>query len=204
MSKETDSKVVVVEFDKSSGKYTEELFGYLESERCRKLKKKTKAEEPPQLLHVISREEVESCNVKRLLAEFGLSLPAEELREMRGRVRFAIAGYDHAQEELCEIPTVRKFIRRASKYWGGWNFFASLETSWLSIIACCHAERMRVVKRAGASVFVTGVHGVDWISYYNDSLQNFAHYSFQADISLDDSTVYIKRVAENLGLGESE
>ena len=199
--KEDKNGTVVVEFHRSTGKYGDEFFEYLEAERMRKHKNSS---ELPTIFHVITKKEIENCNPQRLLRKFGLSLPARELRKIHGRVHFAIEGYDAAEEELCEIPAVRKFIRRSCTAWGGWHFFSSLETSWLRLIACCQVERLRVVKSAGCSLFMVGMDGTDWVSYYNDTLLTFAQFSFQAEIPLKQGIKYIKQLAEHLGLGPED
>jgi hypothetical protein len=78
MEKEEKTRVVV-EIPKSAGKYVDELFEYLESERNRGLHA---SQAPAEILHVISREEIEQGNINKLLRKFSLALAPDELREL--------------------------------------------------------------------------------------------------------------------------
>jgi hypothetical protein len=194
---EEKSIPVVIELNRASGKYASELLQHLEAERRRKLRKKAQS---PEVLYAITREEIENRDIKRLCRTFNLTLPPAELRNLRGRVRFAIRGYDEAEEELLEIAAVRRFVRHSCKFWDGWTYFCSLGTCWMRVVACCLIESVRVVRTASGPVVMVGVGGQDWLAYYNESLPAFACYSFRADPTLTAGTKYIQRVAKYLGL----
>jgi hypothetical protein len=80
------------------------------------------------ILHVISREEIKAKNVDRLLEFFGPHIGIDALRRIRGKVHFAISGYDDTAEELYQIEEVLDYFKIVNYLFPAWLFAASTES----------------------------------------------------------------------------
>lgn len=64
-------------------------------------------------VHMILRREIENFEVSRLLNVAAPSSSKSQFNMSRGKVIFAVAGYDDTEQELCEIGEVRRFFQVA-------------------------------------------------------------------------------------------
>jgi hypothetical protein len=101
------------------------------------------------IVHVTTRDEVESLDTSRFLATFGPKAGRKQLRRLRANVHFTVAGYDGTDAELYEIPEVRKFYRRIHRLQPAWPFFARLDCPCLFSVFLCLMPNFTVLRSGG-------------------------------------------------------
>jgi len=125
-------------------------------------------------LIVISRAEVEACDLTRFLGSCSPKHQDHRLAQLHGKVRFAIDGFDNEPEPLCTIPSVRRFYRLCHARWPCWSFFSDLESDCLAMIAACVVPNLSLVQRPHRKVEVTMLQP-DLISFFEDCLPAAAY-----------------------------
>ena len=94
--------------------------------------------EPPDLMVVISRDEVESRNTGPLLGSLRrLSESEADLHALRGSVDLSVHGYDDDNRELFEIPAVCDYFRLLATQFPYLFWFMSTESPTLRVVASC-------------------------------------------------------------------
>lgn len=125
-------------------------------------------------LIVISREEVEACDLTRFLGSCSPNHQDHRLAKLQGKVRFTIDGFDDEPEPLCTIPSVRNFYRLCHSRWPCWSFFSDLESDCLAMVAACVVPNLSLVQRPRRKVEVTMLQP-DLISFFEDCLPAAAY-----------------------------
>ena len=103
---------------------------------------------PIGIVHVISREEIESINLGGMLEFLGPHIDIKSLRRLRGKVHFAISGYDMEAKELYEIPEVRSFFEILHRTWPAWIYAASPASPSLLVIALATCPNLSILRTA--------------------------------------------------------
>lgn len=151
-----------------------------------------------QWLHVIRRNEIETCDIGNLTTTFGPKAPADFLKRHCGRVIFAIEGYDDEPEELFEIENVRTFLSHVTHACPFWTFFASTSVPFLQVVALAVCPRLNVVRIPG---MVAIQMNQDHFSIFFDTcLPATAWLHHKAGISPKDGHRQLQRVATYLGM----
>ncbi len=110
------------------------------------------------IVYQFSREKVECFDCSHFLGLYGVEhLPrGRRLRELMGRLSFAVEGYDDDPRELHSIPEVRAFYQRFKEQWPYWAFFCELTTEATRMMAlCCMPSLAAARHESSAHVAVT-------------------------------------------------
>ena len=83
----------------------------------------------------VTREEVETCDVTRILDIFLGFLQSP--REFYDSVEITVSGYDDDPRELWEIPEVKRWFETLDKAWPFAFFFMSTLGAGLRVLALC-------------------------------------------------------------------
>ena len=150
-------------------------------------------------LVVISREEVENCNLTRFLGSCSPKHQDHRLVQLHGKVRFTIDGFDDVPEPLCTIPSVRSFYRLCHERWPCWLFFADLQSDCLGMIAACVVPNLSLVQRPRRKVEVTMLQP-DLISFFESCLPAAAYLHSRLGIDKYAGAKLLQRVSYYLQL----
>ncbi|CAN5360464.1 hypothetical protein BH09VER1_BH09VER1_53200 [soil metagenome] len=150
-------------------------------------------------LVVISREEVENCDLTRFLGCCSPNHQDDRLAKLQGRVLFAIDGFDNEPEPLCTIPCVRNFYRLCHSRWPCWSFFGDLESDCLAMVAACVVPNLALVQRPRRKVEVTMLQP-DLISFFEDCLPAAAYLHSRLGIEKFVGAKLLQRVSYYLQL----
>lgn len=150
-------------------------------------------------LIVISREEVENCDLTRFLGSCSPKHQDHRLAQLHGKVRFTLDGFDDESEPLCTIPSVRKFYRLCHDRWPCWSFFADLDSDCLGMIAACIVPNLSLVQRPRRKVEVTMLQA-DLISFFESCLPAAAYLHSRLGIEKYAGAKLLQRVAYYLQL----
>ena len=150
-------------------------------------------------LLVISRKEVETCDLSRFLGSCSPKHQDHRLASLHGKVRFTIDGYDNDPEPLCAIPSVRNFYRLCHERWPCWSFFADLESECLGMIAACVVPNVSLVQRPRRKVEVTMLQP-DLITFFEFCLPAAAYLHSRLGIDKFDGMKLLQRVSYYLQL----
>ena len=149
-----------------------------------------------EIIYVTTRQEVESLDLSRFMANFGHHLPRRKIGQAHGRIIFTVHGYDQVDEEIYVIPEVRLFYAMAHESWPCWLYTACLASASLRVIALSIAANMWSKR--------TGNKCRNWIPehdlkiFYTESL-SAAHLMFyRAGISKKYATEHLKIAAKYL------
>lgn len=100
------------------------------------------------IVHVISREEIESGNVLSLSNSFHPKRPRKDLRNNAGRCIFSVQGYGEQADELYAIPQVREYFQFATKTWPHWLFSSCVFFPSAVVVALCCLKNLQVSQAA--------------------------------------------------------
>lgn len=134
------------------------------------------------VVYVITREEIESHDILRLLTTFGASNDPEDLRRLRGRVVYTVDGYDDTSESVCEIEEVRRYFRQIDRWWQGWTFFSDLESDCLAMVASCLLPHITVARHAAHATMEITARQEDLITFFENGLPLAAYLHTRAGI----------------------
>jgi len=151
-------------------------------------------------LMIICREEIECCEFSRLRYEFSLDQPAKKLASMLGRVTFAVSDYDDTEEELFEIPAVRKAFREVTLHYPCWLAFAALQTETTRVTAACAVSRMHVLKRTNQPFGLVWIPRDQLTRFFENALGLAATAHQCAGISPRAGRKLLEKAAKHLGL----
>jgi hypothetical protein len=98
-------------------------------------------------VYVIKRDEVESLDLARFLAAFGVYQKPSLLRHFQRKIFHVIDGYDHVDAPLFEIPEVRKFYAHVCDVWPSWIFTGSLHGPNLLVLVLCATPNLTVRRK---------------------------------------------------------
>jgi hypothetical protein len=150
-------------------------------------------------LIVISREEVETCDLTRFLGSCSPKHQDHRLAQLHGKVRFTLDGFDDESEPLCTIPSVRKFYRLCHDRWPCWSFFADLDSDCLGMIAACIVPNLSLVQRPRRKVEVTMLES-DLMSFFESCLPAAAYLHSRLGIDKHAGAKLLQRVYHYLQL----
>ena len=151
-----------------------------------------------EIVYVSSRKEVEGLDTSRFLANFGIHQSASRLRQIHGRIIYTIHGYDESDEEVYEIPEVRRFYAAVHNTWPCWLYTACLASPSLKVVALSIVKNMSI-KRSGSDCRVR-IPGPDLKKFYLDSLPTAGLMFCHAGVSRQNGSRYLISVANHLGL----
>jgi|GEM_PF-852211 len=151
-----------------------------------------------EIVYVTTREEVESLDLTRFMANFGIHQPKSKLCQLRGRIIFTIHGYDETEAEIYEIPEVRRFYGAVHAVWPCWLFTACLPSASLKVIALSVVANMSIVRSGNECR--TRIPGHDIKEFFLESLPAAGLLFARAGISTQHGGYYLKCVANHLGL----
>jgi len=148
-----------------------------------------------EIVYVTTRQEVESLDLSRFMANFGHHLPRRKIGQAHGRVIYTVHGYDE-DDEIYAIPEVRLFYAMAHESWPCWLYTACLASASLHVIALSIVSNMWS-KRSGNECRIW-IPERDLKIFYTESL-SAAHLMFyRAGISKKYATEYLKIAAKYL------
>ena len=150
-------------------------------------------------LIVISREEVESCDLTRFLGSCSPKHQDHRLTKLQGKVLFTVDGFDDEPVPLCTIPSVRNFYRLCHSRWPCWSFFGDLESDCLAMVAACVVPNLALLQRPRRKVEVTMLQP-DLISFFEDCLPAAAYLHSRLNIDKFAGTELLQRVSYYLQL----
>jgi len=152
-------------------------------------------------VHVITRNEIENFELSRLLNVAAPDSLKSQLNISRGKVIFAVAGYDDTAQELCEIHEVRRFFRVAHSVWPHWLFSCSIESPCLMNIALCVCPRVRIIRRGGHVTVYVADDGMS--GFFHSALPATAWLHSRSGISRQAGIKQLKSVARYLEISEA-
>jgi hypothetical protein len=93
------------------------------------------------MIYIIMKEEIENCDVKRLVHDLRPDDDNPIFTSGPGRVIFMVDGFDEDPRELMMIPEFRKFIKKADQARPCWMYFARPESKWLLYMLAVTGEK---------------------------------------------------------------
>jgi hypothetical protein len=156
--------------------------------------------EPHSKLYVITRDEVESLDVSRILKDFSPENSKRNLRGFCAQWHFVVAGYDEEPEELYEIPAVRLFLSTVTTVWPAWPFGASTSSLALWAVALSVIPSLEVQKANGEVQICFDNSQI--VSLFNHCLPAFTLLSKKAGLSKHKGFKNLQRVATYLGIAD--
>ncbi len=103
---------------------------------------------PRGLVYLATRTEVEAGDITRLAASYGHPASRRRISHIHGRTSFTIAGYEHDDRELFEIPEVRRFYALTFRSCPVLLHAADLRNECLRIAVLCVISNLTVIRRA--------------------------------------------------------
>jgi hypothetical protein len=95
-------------------------------------------EDPNPLVVIVSRQDVERCDVALTLSVLAPLLESVSvIRSFEERVEIAFHGYDSNPSELYELVEVRAFVYKLDEQFPYWLFFLTKEGTGLQALAWC-------------------------------------------------------------------
>jgi len=152
-------------------------------------------------VHVISRREIENFDISRLLNVAAPGCSKIQLNDSRGKVIFAVAGYDDTEQELCEIGEVRRFFQLAHSMWPHWLYTCSTESHCLMSIALCVCPKVTTIRHGNSLAVYVGDDGLT--GFFHSSLSAAAWLHSRAGISRQAGVRQLKSVARYLEISET-
>lgn len=156
-----------------------------------------KSQNKNSIVFITSREEIESCDITRFLGTFSPKQLDHHLQELRGNVRFTVAGYDDEPEPLFAIAEVRQFYSLCHSRWPCWTFFADLRSDCLATVAACVAPNLVSVKRPRRKVDVF-MRQPELISFFEHCLPAAAYLHSRVKIDKFTGAKLLQRVSDYL------
>jgi hypothetical protein len=153
-----------------------------------------------EIIYVTTRQEVERLDLGRFLANFGLNQSKRKLRQVRGRIIYTVHGYEENEEEIYEIPEVRRFYSLIHQVWPCWLYTACLASPSLLVIALSVVGNMSVA-RSGNECRIR-IPGPDLKKFFLESLPPVALLNHKAGISREFGIQYLQSVASHLKVSE--
>lgn len=101
------------------------------------------------ILHLVTRQEIETGDVTRIATGFGPRIPGDRLEYLEGRTSLVISGYDQDERELYEIPEVRGYLIDAFRRCPALIHSADLRNDCFRIAIFCVLPNLIVVRRQG-------------------------------------------------------
>jgi len=136
---------------------------------------------PPLIIHALSREQIESGNIKSIVDGYGPDADPEALRKSFGRCIFTALGYEAEEEELYLMPEVRRYFHRVNETCPHWLFTSALSFPNVLLMAFCSFRELAVVRTA-ACVQVT--YETTWMEmFFNACLPTTERLNRRAGIS---------------------
>lgn len=90
--------------------------------------------EPVVLILMISRENIESCNIASTMERLHvLTDTHDSAHRFRDSLIFQVLGYDHDRRGLAEIPEVRAYFARLAHEWPHWLWFLHREVGMIAL-----------------------------------------------------------------------
>ena len=152
-------------------------------------------------VHMILRREIENFEVSRLLNVAAPNSSKSQLNMSRGKVIFAVAGYDDTEDELCEIHEVRRFFQVAHSMWPHWLYTCSTATSCLMNIALCVCSKVTTIRHENSLAVYVADDGLT--GFFHSSLPAAAWLHSRAGISRQAGVKQLQRVARYLEISET-
>lgn len=152
-------------------------------------------------VHVITRSEIESFELSRLLNVAAPGCSKSQLNKSRGKVIFAVAGYDDTEQELCEIGEVRRFFQVAHSTWPHWLYTCSTATSCLMNIALCVCPKVTTIRHENSLAVYVADDGLT--GFFHSALPAAAWLHDRAGISRQGGVKQLKSVARYLEISET-
>jgi hypothetical protein len=159
---------------------------------------KGKTQKMGEIVYVTTRKEVESQNLSRFIGNFGIHQSKSKLRQLHGRIIFTIDGYEDNEDELYEIPEVRRFYSAVHAVWPCWLFTCCIASASLKVIALSVVANMSIA-RSEDDCRVT-IPGPDLKKFFLESLPTAGLMFCDAGISRQNGSKYLISVANHLGL----
>lgn len=151
-------------------------------------------------LYVITREEIESLDLTRILKDFSPENSKKNLRSFCAKWHFVVAGYDEEPEELYEIPTVRLFLSTVTTVWPAWPFGAATSSLALWAVALSVIPSLEV-RKENKEVQIC-FDNTQIVSLFNHCLPVFTLLSKKAGLSKHKGLKNLNRVVTYLGIAE--
>lgn len=152
-------------------------------------------------VHVVTRPEIECCDISRFLRTFSHRRSRQQLQEMQGSVMFTVEGYDHTEEPLFAIPEVRTFFTACHKRWPCWLALAELRSDCLAMVACSVLPNLRSIQRKGKKADII-IQRADLVDFFHDGLGAAADLHCKVGITEARGKKMLKSVLKYLGLEE--
>lgn len=93
--------------------------------------------------YVITREEIEACDIQRLLHALTPKFHNPFFRSGPCSVFFSVSGYEDDSRNLTVIPEFRAFVRKVQQYSPCWLYFAMPINGWLRLILAASTSECR-------------------------------------------------------------
>jgi hypothetical protein len=100
------------------------------------------------LVHIVTRDEVNMRDRRRLACGFGPRVSLERLYFTAGRTSFTVCGYEDDEREIFEIPAIRRFYATAFRLCPGLLTAADLRNDCLRAATFCLMKNLTIVRRA--------------------------------------------------------
>ena len=152
------------------------------------------------MIFALKRAEIESGDLTRIFSNFGPMMPPKKLRAIQGKILFTIDGYDDNPAELYEIPVVREYFFMAHRVWGGWLFFAELETACLKMVACCLSKNLTAKKLAGNQKHQVFLRRGELLDFMEEGIAPAAFFHARTGGTKESGLKHLHSVARYLGL----
>ena len=154
------------------------------------------------IMHLVTRREVESGDLKRFAAGFGPRIREDRLEYFKARTSFVISGYDQDERELYEIPEVRSFFIDAFNRCPGLIPAADLRNDCFRIAILSVLPNLLVARRPGGRP-VIHISENDLNKFFMDRLRGQCVLHKRLGWSRTKGVKQLKTLADYLGINPS-
>jgi hypothetical protein len=164
--------------------------------------KRKRFQGPREIMHIVTRGEIESRDLKRICAGYGPRIRIERLQHLEGRTSFVVSGYDQDERELYEIPEVRRYFIGAFRRCPALIPAADLRNECFRIAILCVLGNLIVVRKQGKPPQLH-VHEEELHRFFMDRLRPQATLHKRIGWCRTKGATQLQALADYLGIQEA-
>ena len=150
------------------------------------------------VIFIFTREQIENHDISTFLGTFSPDQDSSELKNLQGKVIFAVDGYDDTSEPLCLIPEVRVFFAQCDRWWSCWHYFADVQSQSFAMLACCLQRNVVVVQSTRREDLEVTLQLDELTSFFEGGVPSAAYIFNKAGTSKRSGMKLLREVAKYL------
>lgn len=147
-------------------------------------------------LYIISGEEVEACDTRRLLHDLRPDPDNPFFKAGPGKVVFSVSDYDDDPRELPMIPEFRAFVRKVQQSSPCWLYFAKPGDAWLRAVLAASATGVHSVEQDGQ--WVTNMPQDEITGFIQAQIKQFIVLCLMQNVGSDAVEAHIHEAMEDI------